>query len=60
MTDDDEKVWNVFRRKRDSLCLVQKAVVTPGNYDKKFGPDTKRACEDWVQNNCEQPQSTCD
>ncbi len=52
----DEANWNVYERRNSAgMCVVHEGDYIYGGevaYDRKFGPDTKEACEQYARNNC--------
>jgi hypothetical protein len=51
-SDPNEPVWYVY--KRGQLCIVHHGTMYGSNgYTVVYGPDTKAACDNWVNNNCD-------
>lgn len=51
----DDPEWYVYRRNSGHYCIVHHGIMIGSNgYTKRYGPDTKAGCDNWVNNNCDE------
>lgn len=53
----DEPDWYVYRKRTGITCFTHSGtIVGAPAYDRLYGPDTKAACDNWINNHPEQCQ----